>query len=402
MSGTPGLAAKATSTAISDSQTESAAVYLPRNLELGLRQSQLPGLDGIRAIAALTVVLYHFGVPLVSGGLGVLIFFVLSGFLITWLLLKENERFGTVSLKNFYFRRALRIFPAFYSYWGIYISILVLRHKSVLWTQATASAFYVNNYFQAFRGDPNTGLSHTWSLGIEEQFYLLWPLGLLLLRKNKRRLAWILVAAICVLWLYREVLVVVGVPQRYIYEAFDTRADHLLIGCLLAVALKFNFASKCWRVLCSNSLGSLPFVCVLSVSSAMTFFVRWYRDAVGFVVEPVLVALLIAQVIAFRQSMLWSWLNLGWMRYLGRISYSIYLYQQIVIGPVKKTLAGFSVWVTLLATIAVVIVIASLSYHFVERPFLKLKDHFHKRRSRIETRAREYAESQPPAQQTSA
>lgn len=402
MSGTAGLSAKAARTEISEPQNESAAVSLPHNLELGLRQSQLPGLDGVRAIAALTVVLYHFGVPLVSGGLGVLIFFVLSGFLITWLLLKEDERFGAISLKDFYFRRALRIFPAFYWYWGVYISILVLRHKSVLWSQATASAFYVNNYFQALRGDPNTGLSHTWSLGIEEQFYLLWPLGLLLLRGNKKRLAWVLVAAICAVWLYREVLVVAGMPHSYIYEAFDTRADHLLIGCLLAVVLKFKFASKCWRVFCVNSLGSLPFVLFLSVSSVMTFLIRSYRDAIGFVVEPVLVAVLIAQVIAFRKSMLWSWLNLGWMRYLGRISYSIYLYQQIVIGPVKKILAGFPVWIMLPATIAVVIVIASLSYHVVERPFLKLKDRFHRRRSRIETPVRARAESQPAVQQTSA
>jgi len=148
---------------------------LPDGLVNGLKQSHLPSLDGLRAIAALLVVFMHAGLSWCPGGLGVLAFFVLSGFLITWLLLKEEERFGRISMKLFYIRRSLRIFPAFYVYWLLLIGSLLFFQKRILWGQALSSFFYVNNYYQAILGDPNTGFSHTWSLGIEEQFYLLWP-----------------------------------------------------------------------------------------------------------------------------------------------------------------------------------------------------------------------------------
>lgn len=335
----------------------------------------------MRAVAALMVVFYHFGFAYISGGLGVLMFFVLSGFLITWLLLKEDERFSSVSLTNFYSRRALRIFPAFYCYWLAYIVLVTLRHRHILWSQAWSSFFYVNNYFQALHGDPNTGLSHTWSLGIEEQFYLLWAPGFLLLIRNRKRMAWALASLIAAIWLYRELLIsVFGTWQGYIYEAFDTRADHLLIGCLLAVLLRCEFASKFWKVMCSNVLVSLPVLLLLASSAAGEYFYgALYRDAVAFVIDPILVAILIAQVIAFRESIVWGWMNLTWVRYLGRISYSIYLYQQIVIGPVIKILAAYSMLVQLAAAITVVILIASASYYVIERPFLRMKERFNRK-----------------------
>ncbi len=354
---------------------------LPRNLETGIQLSQLPALDGLRAVAAFIVVFYHFGFTFVSGGLGVLIFFVLSGFLITWLLLKEEERFGDISLRNFYSRRSLRIFPAFYCYWLLYVVMLAFRHRSVIWNQAIASLFYVNNYFQAFRGDPNTGLSHTWSLGIEEQFYLLWAPSLLLFRKNRRRLAWVLAGAIAAIWIYRELLVFAfRVRQGYIYEAFDTRADHLLIGCLLAVMLRSKLGIRFWRTICANALASGP-IALLLAGSAVFEYLRGaaYRDAIGFIVDPVLIAILIAQLIAFRETIIWSWLNLMWVRYLGRISYSIYLYQQITVEPVRKILARYPVAVQVVGAVLAVILVASGSYYAVERPFLKLKERFYEK-----------------------
>lgn len=148
---------------------------LPAPLVAGLQRSHLPSLDGIRAIAVFLVVFYHLGVPGIPGGMGVLIFFVLSGFLITWLLLKEEERFGHISLKLFYARRTLRIFPAFYVYWFLIIGLSIISSRHIFRAQAVCSFFYISNYYQAIFGDPNTGLSHTWSLGVEEQFYLVWP-----------------------------------------------------------------------------------------------------------------------------------------------------------------------------------------------------------------------------------
>src|ERR1700678_807442 len=126
---------------------------LPVPLHSGLSSGHIPSLDGLRAIAAFLVVFYHFGFDSCPAGLGVLAFFVLSGFLITWLLLKEEERSGSISLKLFYIRRSLRIFPAYYVYWLISVGIFLvhnLLHKNSLFhlfrhflPQAVASFFYV-------------------------------------------------------------------------------------------------------------------------------------------------------------------------------------------------------------------------------------------------------------------
>ena len=354
----------------------SPADSLPLNIAAGLTKNHLPSLDGLRAIAALLVVFYHYGIEWCPGGLGVLAFFVLSGFLITWLLLKEEERYGTISLRRFYMRRSLRIFPAFYTYWILLSAALLLFHKRYVVAQAVASFFYVNNYYQAIQGDPNTGFSHTWSLGIEEQFYLLWPLTFLVLQRNQHRLRF-LIAGILAVMVYREALVFFfHRDQGYIYEAFDTRADQLLIGCLLAVALRQGVWGRFWRWLCSTPGFVWATIALLAVSSALaTQFGTAYRDAIGSVGDPILVAVLIAQTIAWPSAGVGAVLNWGWMRYLGTISYSMYLYQQVTVGPVDK-LVGRWPAIALPATVLAVIAAASASYWIVERPFLRLKDRF--------------------------
>src|SRR6266568_3863839 len=145
--------------------------------------SRLPALDGLRAVAVGVVMVYHFGINAVPGDLGVSAFFVLSGFLITWLLLKEHGTTGDVSLRQFYTRRVLRIFPA------------------------PSALLYLVNYFNALHGHPTTSIAHAWSLGIEEQFYLLWPLLLLgLLQGGVARVARALVFLIVVVVAWRCVL----------------------------------------------------------------------------------------------------------------------------------------------------------------------------------------------------
>jgi len=344
------------------------------SLRGGLALSQLPALDGLRAVAAFLVVMYHFGVGNTSGGLGVLTFFVLSGFLITWLLLKEYDRYGNVSLRQFYTRRSLRIFPAFYCYFGGLLLLLVIFNKRVVWGQAAWAALYVSNYYQAIWGDPNTGFSHAWSLAIEEQFYLLWAPAFVWLRKRTGSMLPVLASTIGALWIYRAGLVLAGVGHGYVYEAFDTRADHLLIGCALAVMLREERAPGLWNALCGSSIWPVITVGLLATSTRLgDAYGTFYRDVIGFAVEPVLVAVLIPQLIAFRGAAVGAWLNWAWVRYLGRISYSVYLYQQIVVGPAKTLLATAPAPVQLLGAITVIIALGSASYYLVERPFLRLK-----------------------------
>jgi peptidoglycan/LPS O-acetylase OafA/YrhL len=332
----------------------------------------------MRAIAAFMVVFYHFGVPLVSGGAGVLMFFVLSGFLITWLLLRENDELGTVSLRKFYVRRSLRIFPAFYCYAAVLLGIIFVRHGRIVWPQTWAALFYVNNYYQALNGDPNTGFSHTWSLGIEEQFYVLWPLTFLTLRRNYKRMSCFLAAAILAVWIYREALVFVfHARQDYIYEAFDTRADHLLMGCLLAVVLRAGLVPRFWGWISVRSWVAVVVAALLAISSvADCVYGHIYRDAIGFIVNPLLTAIWITQLVALRGARLWRWTSWGWLRYLGRISYSVYLYQQLTVAAPKKLLAHLPAVVQLAAAIALTVLVASVSHFLVERPFLKLKTRF--------------------------
>ena len=351
---------------------------LPANLRSGLELKQLPALDGLRAIAAFLVVFYHFGSPAIPGGLGVLAFFVLSGFLITWLLLEEHERHGSVSLKHFYIRRTLRIFPAFYVYWLLIVARTAYTGK-IVWPQAISSFFYLTNYYQALYGDPNTGLSHTWSLAVEEQFYLLWPLAFLfLLRLPQPTAIRVLIATIGVFWLYRAFLrFIIHVNQGYLYEAFDARADHLLAGCLLAFVLRQGAFPRLWQILTSSVIWSLLTVAGLVLSSFLALRGgTGYRDTTGFIVEPLLVALLIPQLMAFRHSPLWRWMSWPAVKYLGSISYSVYLYQQLTPGLIEKLLARQPHGLQVAANFVAVILAASVSFYAIERPFVKLKDRF--------------------------
>ena len=345
-------------------------------LDEGLECRQIPIISGLRAVAVFLVIFYHSGLEWVPGGLGVLIFFVISGFLITWLLLKEDAHIGTVSLKRFYARRSLRIFPAFYVYALITLTLLTLMRKPINWPQAAASLLYVSNYYQAVKGDPNTALSHTWSLGIEEQFYLLWPVLFLVLHRRPNVLMQVTAGVIGAVWIYRFVLkFVFHVWQGYFYEAFDTRMDHLFIGCLLALALCYTRNHKAWGIICERPLVT-AFTVGLLIMSIMAEL-RWkdlYRDTWGFIANPVLCALLIPQLISLRTDVLVRWLDWPPIQFLGSISYSLYLYQQLILEPVRKALHVVPYPVQVVASAAALIGVASFSYRFVEKPFLRLKD----------------------------
>jgi peptidoglycan/LPS O-acetylase OafA/YrhL len=348
---------------------------LPSQLESKLSQSHIPALDGLRAVAVFLVILAHFGFGLVPGAHGVMIFFVLSGFLITWLLLKENERFGTVSLAGFYRRRTLRIFPAFYVYWFIVVALLVGTGRSVLWSHAWSALTYTSNYYSAINGDPNNGFSHTWSLAIEEQFYLLWPFVFLMLRGNLKRMTVFLIGLIGAVWAYRCLLCFgFHVDQAYIYAAFDTRLDELMVGCLLAVLLKKEALSPLWRAVSSSAFSPLVTLGVLAISIyGGELYIARYRDVVGFALEPLLVAVLVVQLISLSSTRLWGWTEWGVVRFLGRISYSLYLYQQLTLHAVRKALGAYPVILQLTIAILVTMALAILSHYLIERPFLRVR-----------------------------
>jgi peptidoglycan/LPS O-acetylase OafA/YrhL len=339
--------------------------------------ARLPGLDAIRAFSVLAVILMHYGVPHINGGYGVVAFFVLSGFLITWLLLQEHSRFGRIDFSAFYARRSLRIFPAFYVYLTVSLVLLLAFHKPVNWKHFASSALYISNYYHATLGDPDDAFSHTWSLAIEEQFYVLWPVALALMLRSKLPVALLLAGAIVIVWIYRWFLVShLQIDQAWVYAAFDTRCDALLVGCLLAVLI---FQERLGGLLtCVTKNSALPLVFIAALCVAVGPYPRLiprYRDIVGFAVAPPIIAILIVQTIFLSTRRPWSWLQWTWIRYLGRISYGMYLYQQLVADYIHRHVS-VSMWIGATLAVAATTLCASISYWALERPLLGLKRNF--------------------------
>ncbi len=344
-----------------------------------LNQRTIPSLDGLRAVAVILVIVYHLKVPYVPEGRGVLTFFVLSGFLITWLLLKESERYGEISIRDFYIRRVLRIFPAFYVFWALYIGLLVLfnsRLSKPEWADCLSALFYVRNYRSALV--PGSHMAHTWALSLEEQFYLLWPWLFAAFQYDLRKLTRVLLALIATVDIYRIVLFFgFHASSEWLNYTFDCRIDHLLVGCLLAVVLKRGSLERAWAFATARVWFSLvPFGLILA-SIALGFrFHLPYRIAIGFVVDPLLTAVLIVQVIAFGHSWLWGWLNSRVVRYIGRVSYSMYLFHVFTNGLVTRVLGQQPRWIVVMSAIGLAVLLGSVSYYMVELNFLRLKSRF--------------------------
>jgi peptidoglycan/LPS O-acetylase OafA/YrhL len=342
-----------------------------------VRAPHMPALDGFRAVAAFSVVLAHgTGLTLFDG---VTAFFVLSGFLITTLLLREREATGAVSVRAFYLRRTLRIFPAYYA--CVAASYLIDHVAGNPWPSglAPSAVAYVVNYFNAFHGHPNTSIAHLWSLGVEEQFYLLWPavfivlarFGLTFLRSG---LVVLILAGVA----WRSLLYFGGfVGQAYLYNAFDARFDNLAIGCLLAVvATNVRTAAIATRI---GASAWMPLVTLGLMAVVLTGTSSIARHLIGFTVYAALVGVLIVQLLQLRGSRLWSWLDFAPIRFLGAISYPIYLYHGWGLG-VGEWLTVLPPFGRFVAGTIFTVAGAIGSFYVVERPFLTLKRRFTPRR----------------------
>src|SRR5262245_21094061 len=200
-----------------------------------------PELDGLRAVAVMSVLLMHGGMPGFHWGyIGVDLFFVLSGYLITSILLREQLRTGQISLLSFYQRRALRLFPALAVLCIVFLAyaFFVLRDPTQGLREIVVVALYLSNWTRAAGLNFPEWLGHTWSLAIEEQFYLLWPLVLLAISAARRPIPLLLAVAgaIVAVSCWRLTLVMHGASTDRLYNGTDTRADALLMGVALALA----------------------------------------------------------------------------------------------------------------------------------------------------------------------
>ena len=342
----------------------------------------IAGLDGLRAVAVLAVVLYHLNVGWASGGLlGVGVFFVLSGYLITDLLLAEREREGAIALGRFWLRRARRLLPALWVMLVVVTLWIVFLDPSQLGGirgALLAALLYFSNWWYAFQhvsyfasfGAPSP-LGHLWSLAVEEQFYLVWPLLLILaLRFVHRR--WLLVGlviagALASAWAMAALFQPGSDPTR-VYEGTDTRAFQLLIGASLAIvwpSRRLTGPLPALRRRGLDALGGLGLaVIVVMVMDTNEYQTLLYRG--GMVILSLATVAVIA-ALAHPAALLGRILGAPPLRWIGVRSYGIYLWHYPIIvltTPVDSTPGPVLALLQLGATVAV----AGLSWHFVEEP----------------------------------
>jgi peptidoglycan/LPS O-acetylase OafA/YrhL len=351
--------------------------------------SRLPCLDGLRGIAAYLVVITHMHVwaqehyaPGNWGAFGVSVFFVISGFLITHLLIGEFERNSAVSLKRFYIRRTLRIFPAFYVYWAITLVLAIALHKKFGRWEPVAAFFYMGDYYQALFNSDNAIMGITWSLGVEEKFYLLWPAVFVALLGQWSKLLKLCLGIVALLWVYKLILLhVVHPPFRHFKYAFDTRVDVILIGCALALATRLRGAQPLFSALARRAWYCLP---TLALLIATVVAVPPYDSAL---VPPyftyvmpfqiLLLPVLFVQLISWSDHPLIGFLSSKPARVLGDLSYGIYLYNYTVFWLTKRFLASrLHSGLLELSELLLPLLAAYVSFRLIERPFLRLKERF--------------------------
>jgi peptidoglycan/LPS O-acetylase OafA/YrhL len=329
----------------------------------------------MRAIAVAFVCLSHLiggpAAPLDLGNVGVRVFFVLSGFLITTLLLAEWDTHHTIHLGRFYVRRALRIFPAYYAYLAI-IAIAgslgwIELHRNDLLYGLT----YTVNYFMPAS---SAFVQHAWSLAVEEQFYLLWPVILVLAgRRRGLRLA---VLYICLAPAVR-VFVHIMLPDLLkgtIRYRFETVADALAVGCVLAGYREQLWARDWYRRLISSRWFWLVPVLVLTLSALRA---NAFQAVIGISIMNVAIAATLDRVMRMPAEPAGRILNTRVLSATGVLSYSIYLWQQ-------PFLASHHVawWTRLPTSLVLTVVAATVSYVLIERPFLALRGAL-QRRARV-------------------
>jgi peptidoglycan/LPS O-acetylase OafA/YrhL len=340
------------------------------------RFARVPALDGVRALAIAAVLLYHnYAVegnsPWGGGFLGVDVFFVLSGFLITTLLLRERDRSGRVDFAHFWERRARRLLPALFVLIGMeaIVAQRVLNplQASVIRSDAIGTLFYYENWRLAFHSP--TIASHTWSLAVEEQWYLFWPLlliGLLWFARGRHRSVRWIVAGLAIASAVECALLFHGDGSRS-YFGTDTRAQPLLIGAWLALLLVHRPQYRSRLVQVGGWCGLAFLVWIFLTLRGPASWV--YRG--GFLAVAVAAALVVAAVMQSEDTLLAKMFSFKPFVAIGIISYGLYLYHLPIYLWLTPTNTGLNGWQLPALRISITVAIAVASYHLIEKRFMR-------------------------------
>jgi peptidoglycan/LPS O-acetylase OafA/YrhL len=348
-------------------------------------EARWSGLDGLRALAVLAVLGFHFGLLNQGAAVGVDLFFVLSGFLITSLLLRERQRAGVISLRRFWLRRGLRLFPALVC--AVLFALVVAQWASPVERNATLAGLpwvflYVGNWAIASGGPHTLGLLlHTWSLAVEEQFYIVWPLVMafwLGTRARPSRAATVMatlavVAGLYNLWAWEHL------GRSFAYFRTDSHAMGLCAGCALALAVKGrpeSISLSTWgrRLLQVAALGAFALFCVVCINPGNT------PNGASMMLNAASLCsvALVAFVVLVSENFWVRLLSRRGPTWLGARSYGIYLYHYplAVVFVEAHVFHGAEHSVAVVACLVATLVVAGASYRWIETPFLRLKKRF--------------------------
>ena len=372
-----------TPTGISDERATSAAAVLPVHAQIG-GSAVIPSLDGIRALSVLIVVLGHSGLQtLIPGGLGVTIFFFLSGFLISTLMLSEHERTGTLDIPRFYARRVFRLMPPLLLTLAIAYGLTStgLLDGGITAKGLAAQLLYFANYYGLFFDPGNTvpdGTGILWSLAVEEHFYIVYPLLMTLLLGSALRARTIgaVLGAVCLAVLAWRIHLVHApgfFPDRTYYGS-DTRIDSIAYGCILALVI-----NPVRRRSTSGAMSSAQWALMLGAAAAMLVSLLYrdptFRETARYSIQGLALMPLFYFAVRFADSALFRNLNRSWLMTLGTYSYAIYLIHNVIIRAIDKNFPAIAAKPYLLfpLTLLLSIVYAAALERFIEPYFRQLR-----------------------------
>jgi peptidoglycan/LPS O-acetylase OafA/YrhL len=339
---------------------------------------KIPSLDGVRAISFLIVFVAHAGLDwIVPGRLGVNIFFLLSGYLITTLMIRERAKTGWISLKLFYARRALRIFPPMYAIAGATLLYLWMMHQmaGISLGGVCSQLFYYQNYW--YYGGLIPGLGPLWSLAVEEHFYLFFPpLMLLFLDRWQMNYAQIAKALlwICVSILIWRCFVVAYMPDglRWARDQSDTRADSILFGCVLAC---LEQTRACERIFARRRLERFVLPACFTLLF-VTLIIRnvIFRETLRYTLQALAIAPMLYYVVHVPETAVGRILNSRVLGRLGILSYSLYLLHATVLLEMNRLL--HSRLAAAIGAFVVAVLLAEATHILVETPTDRLRRRF--------------------------
>jgi peptidoglycan/LPS O-acetylase OafA/YrhL len=329
-----------------------------------------------------------------GGFLGVDIFFVLSGFLITTLLIQEWEQNASISFRTFYIRRGLRLMPPLFVLIAVCLVVaaiypapdgFVAKSKLIL-----VALFYLTNWLPVY-----PVLGHTWSLGIEEQFYIVWPFLLFLLlrsRLNRHAVVLIMLGGVAVIAGHRAVLWYHGANGMRLYIGLDTRADSLLIGGIIGALISWDLIPRERWLLRALRVFTVLSVFAIAYLMITLSFLSWFLFVGGHTLFAVMVAGVIINLFYAPLSLIKNVLEFSALRWFGRLSYGLYLWHLPVYLAYDFLFPTFpvrsyklSIFVPFGIKFTLAVLVATLSFYVIERPALRLKKRFRAQSSRNES-----------------